>query len=637
MSDLIKHECGIAMIRLLKPLAYYHKKYDSALYGLNKLNLLMQKQRNRGQDGVGVATIKLNMPPGHRYISRTRYNAAQPIKNIFIHIFRHFEGLSKTQLADVEWLKQEKPYTGELLLGHLRYGTHGDNSLEVCHPLFRQNNWKTRSLLLAGNFNMTNADELFEHLVELGQFPKATTDTVTLLEKIGHFLDEEVQTIFSKYKTKEKSGEIPTITNRQINHLIMQELDIQHILQRSTRKLDGGYVIAGLIGHGDAFVMRDPNGIRPAFYYKDDEVIVVTSERPVIQTAFDIPIAKVHELKPGHALIIKKDGQADEKMIQPPQERKACSFERIYFSRGSDRDIYTERKALGKQLASKILESIDYDLKNTIFSYVPNTAIVSFYGLIQSIDSQVKALQKQQILAIGGDLTSEQLDKILNLRPRVENLIIKDEKSRTFITASKNRKEKVTHGYDVTYGIVRSNRDTIILMDDSIVRGTTMRQSIISIVARLNPKKIIIVSSAPQIRYPDCYGIDMSKMKNFVAFRALVQLLEKTGQTSRLQIAYERCKDQQCLPKELIKNEVKPLYDLFDYETVSSQIAKIVTPEGVDIPVEVIYQTLEGLHVACPNHTGDWYFSGNYPTKGGNKVVNRAFMNYMENNNARPY
>lgn len=630
MSDQIKHECGIAFIRLLKPLEYYVEKYGTPFYGLNKMHLLMQKQRNRGQDGAGIATIKLNTAPGTRYISRKRSNAPQSIKDVFEGVFSHFEGLSPEQLKDVKNLKENYPYIGELLLGHLRYGTHGGNTIEHVHPFLRQNNWMNRNLVLAGNFNLTNVDEMFEELVQLGQYPKEKSDTVTVMEKIGHFLDDEVQRLHTWFKPDGHN-------NIEINDLIAENLDIQRLLRRASKRFDGGFAMVGMIGHGDAFVMRDPNGIRPAFFYQDDEIVVVASERPAIQTTFNIHVSKVQELTPGHVLIVKKNGKVSEVPYIEPREKKACSFERIYFSRGTDKDIYTERKMLGEQLATPILEMVKHDFENTVFSFVPNTAEFAFFGLVKGLHDALNQKKAEQVLALGKNINVEKLNTILNKNVRVEKVTVKEEKQRTFIADEETRGEMVSHVYDVSYGIVHNEKDTIVLLDDSIVRGTTLRDSIIKIVARLRPKKIIIVSSAPQIRYPDCYGIDMSKLGDFVAFQAVVQLLHESGKEVLLKEVYENCKQQEKLPVDKITNQVKVLYDMFSYEEISKRIAKIVTPKNITPEVEVIYQTLEGLHTACPNHTGDWYFSGNYPTPGGNRVVNRAFINYMEGNNKRAY
>lgn len=630
MSDSIKHECGIGMIRLRKPLQFYYEKYGTALYGINKLNLLMQKQRNRGQDGAGIATIKLDPKPGNRYISRKRSVSSNYLEDLFSNVYMRFNELTPEQLKDVDYLQKNIPYTGELLLGHLRYGTHGDNSIESCHPFLRQNNWISRNFVLAGNFNLTNVDELFEELVELGQYPKQKSDTVTVLEKIGHFLDDEVQRLFNWYKPDGYNTE-------ELNQLIFKNLDIQRLLRRASKKFDGGYVMAGMIGHGDAFMMRDPSGIRPAYYYIDDEIIVTASERPAIQTAFDIPFKKIKELERGHALIMKRDGRVSVEPFIDQLERSACSFERIYFSRGTDKEIYLERKKLGAMLAQTVLKKLNYNIKDTVFSFVPNTAETSFLGLVKEVQNQVDVLKKEQILALKGKITAKKIEKIFSQCVRVEKIIVKDAKLRTFIVDDSSRDDLVAHAYDVTYGIVKNDVDTLVLIDDSIVRGTTLKKSIITAAAKLHPKKIIVVSSAPQIRFPDCYGIDMSKISDFVAFRALVELIKETKQEHILNDAYEKCKLQAHLPKEDVVNEVAKIYDAFTYEEVSNKIAEIITPDDINIPVEVIYQTIEDLQVACPDNNGDWYFSGNYPTPGGNKVVNRAFMNYMENKNERAY
>lgn len=630
MSDSIKHECGIAQIRLLKPLQYYYDKYGTAFYGLNKLQLLMLKQRNRGQDGCGIATIKLNTAPGVRYISRKRSNTTNYLQDLFQGVFSNFENLTEEQLNDPEWLKLNMPYMGEVLMGHLRYGTHGSNNIENCHPFLRQSNWKSRNLVLAGNFNMTNVDELFEHLVELGQNPKEKTDTVTVMEKIGHFLDDEVQRLFEWYKGDGYS-------NLQINELIFKNIDIIRILNKACKKFDGGYVIGGLLGHGDSFVIRDPNGIRPAFYYKDDEVVVVASERPAIQTVFNIPYQEIQELKPGHALLVRATGETEEKRFIEPSPTTACSFERIYFSRGTDRDIYTERKRLGELLAKPVLRSVSNDFENTVFSFIPNTAEVSFFGLLEGLKKELNNIKLEEIKKLDTTKDLPQIEKILSLTMRSEKVIVKDDKSRTFIADDTTRGMMMPHVYDVTYGIIKDNIDTLVLIDDSIVRGTTLRESLIKIAARLKPKKIIILSSSPQIRYPDCYGIDMSILGKFVAFQALVELLKENAKEHLLDEAYDRCKAQENLPKEEVTNEVIALYNEFSYEEISKKISQIVTPSGIKPEVEVIFQTLEDLHEACPNHKGDWYFSGNYPTPGGNRVINRSFINFMEKTNARAY
>ncbi len=631
MSDKIKHECGLAMIRLLKPLDYYNKKYGTPLYGINKLELLLQKQRNRGQDGAGIATIKLDLPPGHRYISRKRSNGSKPLEDIFSDVYKYFNDLSPEELSDTESLKKNKPYTGELLMGHLRYGTHGVNSIESVHPFLRLNNWITRNLVMAGNFNLTNVNELFDELISFGQHPKEMSDTVTVMEKIGHFLDDEVQKLFSWFKAEGHSNEV-------ITEFITQKLDVARLLQRACRKFDGGYAMAGMIGHGDMFVLRDPIGIRPAYYYADDEIVVVASERPAIQTSFAYSFSKIKELKPGHALIVKKSGDVSVVQIQQPQERKACSFERIYFSRGNDLDIYNERKDLGRLLTDKILEEIDYDLENAIFSFIPNTAEISFLGMVDGITDKLDDIKKKRILELGDKVTADEIDSIFRMKVRTEKLAIKDAKMRTFIADDLNRGNLVSHVYDVTYGLVNNGVDTLIVIDDSIVRGTTLKNSILEILSRLKPKKIIVVSSAPQIRYPDCYGIDMSKMKEFVAFKALKALLEDSGKEHLMEETYNRCKTELAKePGELLINPVKDLYALFDYEQVSDKIAEIITPTHLEPEVKIIYQTIEDLHKACPHNLGDWYFSGDYPTQGGMRVVNIAFINYFEGVDARAY
>ncbi len=632
MSDSIKHECGIALIRLLKPLSYYQEKYGTALFGINKLYLLMEKQHNRGQDGAGIATIKFDVKPGNRYISRYRAMGANAVADIFEYVQKKFAAAQETypeQFADSNWLKDNMSFTGEVLMGHLRYGTHGKNSIENCHPFLRQNNWMTRNLVIAGNFNMTNVDELLEQLFELGQHPKEKADTVTVLEKIGHFLDAENQELFDKFKF-EGYG------NVDISALIAKHLNVARILRRSAKTWDGGYTISGIFGHGDAFVMRDPAGIRPAYYYQDDEVLVVTSERPAIQTSFNAPFEKIREIRPGYALIVKKDGTITEEMFREPVEKKACSFERIYFSRGSDAEIYKERKQLGNLLCTQVLKVVDYDIKNTVFSYIPNTAEVAFYGLEEGVNTYVRNFQKDALLNRADKISDKELDEMLSISPRFEKLAIKDAKLRTFITQDADRQDMVAHVYDATYGVVRAE-DTIVLIDDSIVRGTTLKQSILKILDRLNPKRIIIVSSAPQIRYPDCYGIDMSRLGEFVAFDAAVSLLRKRGLHHIIDDVYNKCLLSQHLPKDEVENYVKAIYEPFTDDEISAEIARIITPRDIHAEVQVIYQTLDNLHKACPDNKGDWYFSGNFPTPGGNKVVNRAFMNWMEGKNVRAY
>jgi amidophosphoribosyltransferase len=629
MSDQIEHECGLAFIRLLHPLSYYQEKYGTNLYGLNKLQLLMQKQRNRGQDGAGLATIKLGASPGERYISRKRSNSPKYLKDLFTSVFRYFNGLTPEELADSDYLKKNLPYTGEVLLGHLRYGTHGSNSIETVHPFLRQNNWMTRNLVIAGNFNLTNVDELFDELVQLGQFPKEKSDTVTVLEKIGHFLDDEVQRLYNWFKPDGYS-------NQEINQLIFKHLDIQRVMTRAHKKFDGGYVMAGMVGHGDAFILRDPSGIRPAFFYQDEEVVVVASERPPIQTAFNVPLKSIQEVAPGHVLTIKRDGRVSMKPYIEPLKKNSCSFERIYFSRGTDRDIYLERKQLGAQMAKEVLEMVDYNLDDTVFSYIPNTAETAYYGLIEGVEKIFDARKTQQITKLK-KVTPKKVRAILEQRPRVEKLVVKDAKMRTFIADEVVRGDMVSHVYDVTYGIVKNGEDNLVLLDDSIVRGTTMRDSIIKIVSRLKPKRIIVLSSAPQIRYPDCYGIDMSKMNEFAAFQAAIALLKEQGKLDLLDDIYHSCIEQLKWPSEKVSNQVKRLYDPFTYEEVSQKISEILKPKDLDIPVDIVYQTPEGLAKACPQHTGRWYFTGDYPTPGGNKVVNRAFINFMENRNERAY
>ncbi len=631
MSDSIQHECGIALIRLLKPLSYYQEKYGSTLFGLKRLYLLMEKQHNRGQDGAGVGTVKINAKPGETYIHRQRASGNNAIAEIFEKLNKKISRSGTTeQLKDPEYLRSKVPFAGELLLGHLRYGTHGGNNFNLCHPFIRENNWMSRNLMLAGNFNLTNNDELFNVLVELGQHPSERADTVTMLEKFGHFIDEENQRLFTRYKLEGHD-------NQKISSMIAIDLNIENILKRSLRDADGGYVMAGLLGHGDAFVVRDPNGIRPCFYYHNDEIAVVTSERPAIQTGFNIPIRDIKELGRGNALIIKKDGGIREVNIIPQAENKACSFERIYFSRGNDKDIYKERKRLGYLLTDKIMKSVNNDFEKTVFSYIPNTAAVSFYGMLDGINDLLNIYKINQIKKIGPDITETQLENILSIQPRRERVAVKDAKLRTFITEDSNREDMVAHVYDVTYGIVKNQEDTLVVIDDSIVRGTTLKTSILRILDRLHPKKIIIVSSAPQIRYPDCYGIDMSKLKDFVAFQAMIALVKHRKLDNKLEEVYAKCKAQENLPKEQLKNYLIELYALFSNDEISDQIAKIITPPEINAEVEVIFQTIENLHSACPDNLGDWYFSGNYPTPGGNKVVNKAFMNYMEGNENRSY
>ncbi len=632
MSDPVKHECGIALIRLLKPLSYYIEKYGTPLYGLNKLYLLMEKQHNRGQDGAGISNVKLDVDPGQQYIFRKRSVDPSPIADIFNHVQGYFRDAYEKfpdQFSDAEWLKNYVPYSGELMLGHLRYSTHSKSGLQFCHPLIKQNNWMSRNLVIAGNFNMTNNDELFNHLVKIGQHPRAKNDTVTVLEKFGHFLDEENERLYRKFR---EAG----YSKKAISPLITQNLSVKNVLQNSSEDLDGGYSMAGMIGHGDAFVLRDPNGIRPAYYYHDDEILVVTSERPAIKTAFNLPFHDIPEIKPGHAIISRKNGDISHEEILPPKNRKSCSFERIYFSRGSDEVIYKERKKLGQLLTNDVLESIDHDLKHTVLSYIPNTAETSFIGLVKGIEDYLNQYKKEQILN-NPQLKADELDQLLDLRPRVEQLAIKDAKLRTFITKDEQRNDLVAHIYDTTYGVVEQGKDQLVIMDDSIVRGTTLKQSIISILSRLEPKKIIIVSSAPQIRYPDCYGIDMSKIDDFVAFKAAIALLKEHGKEHVIEEVYQNCKAQENVPAHEQSNQVKAIYDPFTAKEISNKIAELVKPEYVGSEVEVIYQSIENLHQACPNNSGDWYFTGNFPTPGGNKVINNAYINFYEGRNERAY
>ena len=633
MSDQIKHECGIALIRLLKPLEYYHAKYGTWMYGLNKLYLLMEKQHNRGQDGAGVVSVKLNTKPGTTYIDRSKSMGETPIKEVFDFIrgnIRTIEKEHRERITDPVWAKENVPFAGELYLGHLRYGTFGGNSIDYVHPVMRQNNWKSRNLVLAGNFNLTNVDELFNILINLGQHPKDYSDTVTILENVGHFLDEENQALFNLFKSRGYS-------NKEISEKIEQNIDIQSILKESSKKWDGGYAIAGLIGHGDSFVMRDPSGIRPAFYYKDDEIVVVASERAVIQTVMNVPYEEVHEVNPGYALIVKKAGEVSQKMIREPLERRSCSFERIYFSRGSDLDIYKERKKLGELIVPKIIEAIDGDIDNTVFSYIPNTAETAFYGMVAELESYLNRKKLKQLSENNRKLSDEELFSILDHRPRVEKIAIKDVKLRTFISQDEGRDDMVEHVYDITYGTVRRGVDNLVIIDDSIVRGTTLAKSILRILDRLGPKKIVVVSSSPQIRYPDCYGIDMAKLGDFIAFRAAIELLKETGRQDIINKVYKKSKAQENLPKEEIVNYVKEIYEPFTPDEISDKISKMLSNGNIKAEVKIVYQSIENLHEACPNDRGDWYFTGNYPTPGGNKVVNKSFINFVEGKKGRAY
>ena len=613
MSDSIKHECGIAMLRLLKPLDYYEKKYGNKFWALNRMYLLMEKQHNRGQDGAGLTSIKFKVNQGEQYIHISKSNSSKPIQDVFAKAFNNDD------------------YLGELFLGHLRYGTFGKNDLDYLHPFLRESNWRSRSLVLAGNFNLTNMDELIDKLIDLGQHPVKVADTAILLEKLGSFVDREVEKLFQNYK-------LEGYNNNEISPLIEENINIPKLLKRASKNWDGGFVIGGMMGHGDAFVLRDANGIRPCYYYYDDEIAVITSERPVIQTTFNIPFRNVKELEPGNAIIIKKTGKISiERIFEPLENPKKCSFERIYFSRGTDADIYKERKALGRGLRDSVLKSIDYDLKRTVFSYIPNTASVAFQGLAQSLSKWVDEKRMEEILIHRNEITPELLNDIFSNSLRREYIAVKDVKMRTFITNAKDRDDMVAHVYDITYGQVRNLEDNLVVLDDSIVRGTTLRRSIIRILDRLHPKKIVIASSAPQIRYPDCYGIDMSILGVFIAFNAAVQLLKERGMEGLLYNVYQKCKASLSLPKEEIINHVKEIYSPFTYDEITKKISELITPEDSVAEVEVVFQTIEGLHNACPNHKGDWYFTGDYPTFGGNKVVNKSFINYFEGVNQRAY
>ncbi|MBT8223825.1 MAG: amidophosphoribosyltransferase [Eudoraea sp.] len=632
MSDSIKHECGISLIRLLKPLEYYKEKYGSIFYGVNKMYLMMEKQHNRGQDGAGFASLKLDMAPGERYMSRVRSIKAQPIQDIFAQINNRINSVLTENpeiVDDVAAQKKQIPYVGEVILGHVRYGTFGKNSIENVHPFLRQNNWMHRNLIVAGNFNMTNVSELFDNLVQLGQHPKEMADTITVMEKIGHFLDDAVAKLYKQIK---KQG----FTKIEASSLIAERISVAKILKKAAKNWDGGYAIAGMIGHGDSFVLRDPSGIRPTYYYKDDEVVVVASERPAIQTVFNVSYDKVEELPPGNALIIKKAGRIHVDKILTPLDRKACSFERIYFSRGNDKEIYEERKALGRLIFPKVLKAVGQDLRKTVFSYIPNTAETSFLGMVKEAQSYLNKLKKEQILALGPDLTPETLQEILEVRPRIEKVAIKDAKLRTFITQDSSRDDLVAHVYDISYGSVNKH-DNLVIIDDSIVRGTTLKKSILGILDRLLPKKIVVVSSAPQIRYPDCYGIDMAKLEDFIAFRAALALHKERNTMTVVEEIYKKCKRSFENNESETENHVQAFYAPFTAKEISQKIGELLSPKNVKAEVHIIYQSIESLHQACPNNLGDWYFTGDYPTPGGNRVVNRAFINFYEGKNQRAY
>ncbi len=630
MSDPIKHECGVAFIRLKKPLEYYRIKYGTSLFGLKKLQLLMAKQLNRGQDGAGIGIIKLDPKYGQRYIARKRSISKNAVADMFNEIKQKYDGLDKEKVENMEWLKDNFAYAGELLIGHLRYGTHGGNSIEHIHPFLRQNNWMSRNLVLAGNYNMTNVEEMFQHLIELGQQPKEISDNVTMLEKIGHFIDEENELVFRKYRNQ-------GLTHLEITVKIKEELNIENILKRSFKNVDGGYNMVGMLGHGDAFVIRDPAGIRPSFYCEDDEIFVAASERPAIQTAFNFKRLDIKELQPGNALIIRRNGQVKEVNIIQPVEKRSCSFERIYFSRASDADIYQERKALGRLLSLEVLKKVDYDFKNTIFSYIPNTASTAYYGLLDGVNQYLNNWKIKEITKLGTTCSQDQISKIISVMPRLEKVLIKDAKMRTFISQGKDRDDLVGEAYDVTYGLVNNEQDTIVVMDDSVVRGTTLKKSILRILDRLHPKRIIIVSSAPIIKYPDCYGIDMSRFNEFVAYKALISLLHKNNFEHKIGETYQECKRQMKLPVSHIRNCVKDLYDLFTDEQLIEEIKNCITPDNFETEVDMVFQTVDNLHKACPNHKGDWYFTGNYPTPGGIKVVLRSFIYAFEGRLERAY
>jgi len=633
MSDSIKHECGIAMLRLRKPMEYYIKKYGTWSYGLQKMYLMMEKQHNRGQDGAGIAGIKLDVQPGNRYIFRQRSNQANPIKEVFGVIYEDIDLITRNhgeEMKNPDFIKDNVPFACDIYLGHLRYGTYGSYNIDYVHPVSRENNWRSKNLVMAGNFNLTNVGEVFSSLIELGQNPVDFSDTVTILENIGHRLDEENERLFRKFKDE-------GFTKKEISPLIEKNLDVASILKKASRNWDGGYAMAGMVGHGDAFVMRDPAGIRPAYYYIDDEVVVVASERPVIQTIFNVRTDNVLELPPASAIIIKVNGETSIEKIKEETELRKCSFERIYFSRGTDKNIYRERKKLGELLANQVLKSIDFDLDHTVFSYIPNTAESAFYGLIKGVENYLNQVKIDHILSRGKYLSREELEKIIKQRPRVEKIAVKDAKLRTFITEDKGRDDLVGHIYDVTYGVIKRGVDNLVVIDDSIVRGTTLKKSIIRILDKLDPKKIVVVSSSPQLRYPDCYGIDMAKLGDFIAFKAAIQLLKDTGRDSLIQKVYKDSISELSKPVEEMKNMVREIYKPFSPEEISSKISSMLRSDEINASIEIVFQSIEGLHEACPGHTGDWYFTGNYPTPGGNKVVNQSFINYIEGRNVRAY
>ncbi|MEE4116343.1 MAG: amidophosphoribosyltransferase [Marinilabiliaceae bacterium] len=631
MSDRIKHECGIAMVRLLKPLDYYIDKYGSWDYGLQKMYLLLEKQHNRGQDGAGIAGIKLGIDPGNRYIFRERSNSSNPIRDVFDSVYSSADAaLKNNPYYDFAFVRDKLPFSCNVYIGHVRYGTFGNYNIDYVHPVSRENNWRSRNLVLAGNFNLTNVSEIFQDLVKIGQNPVDFSDTVTILENVGHFLDEEVESLFRQYRSE-------GLSKQEISPLIENNISVADIISRASKKWDGGYAMAGMLGHGDAFVVRDPWGIRPAFYYQDDEVLVVASERPVIQTVFNLKTTQVNELEPGNAIIARMNGDVNITEVRAPGDIKKCSFERIYFSRGTDKSIYRERKKLGEQLTGKILAAVNHDIEHTVFSYIPNTAESAFFGLIEGLENYLNNNKMDLILKSKDKIGRDDLDKIMSLRPRIEKLAVKDAKLRTFITEDKSRDDLVGHVYDVTYGIVERGVDNMVVIDDSIVRGTTLKKSIIRILDRLDPKKIVIVSSSPQIRYPDCYGIDMAKMGDFIAFRAAIELLKQSGREDRIREIYNMAQKEVKKPVDRIRNVVKEIYEPFTADEISAQISRMLKLPTINAEVKIVYQSIEGLHKACPDHKGDWYFTGNYPTPGGNKVVNRSFINFIEGRNERAY
>ena len=633
MTDEVKHKCGIALVRLLKPLEHYQLHHGSWRYGLEKLYLLMEKQRNRGQDGAGVVSLRMNTPPGKNYFNRRRETGSSAINEIFKEIYSTFEAAEKENphtFSDPNWARANLPFVGEAYLGHLRYGTFGSNNIANLHPVMRENNWRTRNLVMAGNFNLTNVDELFNTLIELGQNPKEYSDTVTMLEKVGHFLDEENQRLFDHYKSQ-------GYTNVDITEKIGKNLDVSKVLEVASKRWDGGYTVAGMLGHGDLFAMRDPWGIRPAYYYNDEEVLIVASERPVIQTAMNVHFDRVQELPPGHALVVKKNGEISINRVREKQERKSCSFERIYFSRGSDKEIYRERKKLGELLVPQILEAIDYEVDKTVFSFIPNTAESAFYGMVKGVEDHMVVKKMDELIKLKGKCSQEDILKIMTERARIEKVAIKDLKLRTFISQDKGRKDMVSHVYDITYGTIRRGVDNLVIIDDSIVRGTTLKESIIKILDRLDPKKIVVVSSSPQIRYPDCYGIDMARLADFTAFQAAIALLKENRMEHVINEVFKKCDMQKDLPKEEYVNYVKDIYKPFTRQQVSNKISEMLTDSDVKAEVQIVYQSIENLHKAVPNDLGDWYFTGDYPTPGGNKVVSTSFLNYIYGINTRAY